>query len=34
MTMNDTINECIKRFENDIRVIEKTIENESFFVSG
>lgn len=29
--MNDTINECIKRFENEIRVIDKVIENEKFF---
>jgi hypothetical protein len=29
--MNDTINECIKRFENEIRVIGKVKENEKFF---
>lgn len=31
MTMTETIDECINRFENDIRVIGKVIENEKFF---
>lgn len=31
MTMIETINECVKQFENDIKVIGKVIENEKFF---
>lgn len=31
MTMTETIDACIKQFENNIRVINNVIENEKFF---